>query len=394
MSEFIYYAPTKVIFGADAELSIGSELNNMGVNKVLIHYGSERIVKSGLMAAVQQAIAAENIDFILLGGVVPNPRLSKIEEGIELVKAGKVDCILAIGGGSVIDSAKAIALGACYDGPCWDFFDGKAKPQKSLPVASILTIAAAGSEMSSSMVITNEDGNLKRGLRTDLSRCRFALINPQLMATLPPKQITNGIVDILMHTLERYFHAQPDLEITDRLAEGLMISVLNSARILQKDSQNTAALDSLIWAGSLSHNELTGCGSKGGDWATHQIEHEISGLFDVDHGAGLSVVWPSWARYVLAAIPHRFAQFAERVMGVPSSGNQEQDGLAGIKALEDFFAEINSPTKMNQLLTEQVTEEQIEEMAIKCTYFGKRSVGQARQLNKDDIAAILRMTLA
>ncbi len=391
MSEFVYYAPTKVIFGANAELTVGCELKNIGATKVLIHYGSERIVKSGLLALVQQALIAENINFVLLGGVVPNPRLSKIEEGIALVKSQNIDCILAIGGGSVIDSAKGIALGACHDGPCWDFFDGKAKPQQSLPITTILTIAAAGSEMSSSLVITNEDGNLKRGIRTDLCRCRFALINPELMSSLPQKQIVNGIVDILMHTLERYFHAQPDLEINDRLAEGLMLAVLNSAQILQKDSQNKAALESLIWAGSLSHNELTGCGSNGGDWATHQIEHEISGLFDVDHGAGLSVVWPSWARYVLPAIPHRFAKFAERVMGISPSGNPEQDGLAGIKALEDFFVAINSPIKLNQLLEQPVTDEQIEEMAIKCTHFGKRSIGQARRLEQADIAAILKM---
>ncbi len=389
MSEFVYYTPTRVIFNTNAEFEVGRQLKSFGATKVLVHYGSDRVIKSGLMKIVTDAIAAEGIGFTLLGGVVPNPRLSKVYEGIDISRKEGVDFILAVGGGSVIDSAKAIAVGLCYNGDVWDFFERKGEPKDAMPMGCILTIPAAGSEMSSGMVITKEEGGLKRDLGADFCAAKFALLNAELTLTLPTSETVNGAVDILMHTMERYFHPMEEIDITDRIAEGLLISVMETARILQNDPKNIAARESIMWAGSLAHNGLTGCGSGGGDWSTHNIEHELSGMFDVAHGAGLSTVWASWARYALPCIPDRFAKFAHRVMGVVDSGDQIADGLAGIDEMEDFFNSIGSPTSYTELLGREVTSDEIDEMAEKCTNFGTRTIGSARVLEKNDIATIL-----
>ncbi len=389
MSKFIYYTPTRVTFAKGAELEVGTELKHFGATKVLIHYGSQRVVRTGLMKTVTDAISQAGIEYVKLGGVVPNPRLSTVYEGIELARKEKIDFILAVGGGSVIDSAKAIAVGLCYDGDVWDFFERKAAPTSAVSTGCILTIPAAGSEMSDGMVITKAEGGLKRDLARDFCICKFALLNPELTLTLPDDQTVNGVVDILMHTMERYFHPNEDLDITDSIAEGLLVSVMQSARTLKKDLLNMPARESIMWAGALAHNNLTGCGSGGGDWSTHQIEHEVSGMFDVAHGAGLSVVWPSWARYAMSNIPHRFTKFAHRVMKITPTGDDFADALAGIKAMEDFFREIGSPVNFRELLGREVTEAQIDEMAQKGTYYAKRTLGSARILETDDIAKIL-----
>ncbi len=389
MSEFVYYAPTKVIFEQGAELQAGKQLKAFGATKVLVHYGSDRLVKSGFIKTVTDTIQAEGIDCVLLGGVVPNPRLSKAQEGIDLCRKEGVDFILAVGGGSVIDSSKCIALGLCYDGDVWNFFEKTATAEGGIPVASILTLPAAGSEMSDSFVITNEDGNLKRGCISEFCIAKFTLMNPDLTLTLPANETINGIVDIMMHTMERYFHPLKDMDITDRIAEGLLLSMMDNARILHKDPQNMAARESVMWAGSLAHNNLTGCGSGGGDWATHNIEHELSGMFDVSHGAGLSTVWATWARYAINSIPHRFAKFAHHVMGIADSGDELSDGMAGIDAMENFFNSIGSPISYSQLLGHGVSAEEVNEMAEKATFFGKRTLGTARVLEKNDIATIL-----
>ncbi len=388
MSEFVYYTPTKVIFEKGAELQAGKQLKAFGATKVLVHYGSERLVKSGFLKTVTDNIQAEGIGYTLLGGAVPNPRLSKAQEGIELCRKEGVDFILAVGGGSVIDSAKCIALGLCYNGNVWDFFERTAVPENATPVGSILTLPAAGSEMSNGLVITNENGNLKRGFTSELCLAKFTLMNPELTLSLPTSETVNGIVDIMMHTMERYFHPMEDMDITDRIAEGLLLSMMDSARILSKDPQNMPARESVMWAGSLAHNSLTGCGSGGGDWSTHQMEHELSGMFDVAHGAGLSTVWATWARYAIESNPHRFARFAHRVMGIVNSGNELSDGMAGIAAMEEFFSSIGSPINYSQLLSRRPTSEEIEDMAEKSTFFGKRTLGTVRVLEKSDIIKV------
>ena len=310
MHNFQYYTPTKVVFGKGAEMETGSLVKAQNCKKVLIHYGGSSAKKSGLLDRVCESLQAEGIDYVMLGGVVPNPHLSLVKEGIELCKKEGVDFILAVGGGSVIDSSKAIGYGLYNGGDVWDFYDDIRTPEGCTPIGTILTIAAAGSEMSDSSVITNEDGWLKRGYSHDSCRCKFAILNPELTYTLPDYQTQCGCVDILMHTMERYLNHGENMEMTDGISEALMRTVIKSAKILKEDPRNYEARAEVMWAGSLSHNGLTGCGTDGGDWASHQIEHELGGMFDVAHGAGLAAVWGSWARYVHAESIDRFVKFA------------------------------------------------------------------------------------
>ena len=325
-----------------------------------------------------------------LGGVVPNPHLSKVYEGIELCKKEGVDFILAVGGGSVIDSGKAIGYGVANEGDVWDFYAKKRTAKACLPIGAVLTIAAAGSEMSNSSVITNEDGWLKRGYNDDVSRCKFAVMNPELTYTLPAYQTASGCVDILMHTMERYFTKAENTMLTDSVAEGLMRTVIYNAKVLAEDPENYDARAQVMWAGSLSHNGLTGCGTEG-DWASHQLEHELGGMFDVAHGAGLAAVWGSWARYVYKEKPARFAQFAANVFNIPwNSSNLEQMALDGIQAMEAFYRSIHMPTSLAELGVNP-TEEQIQELAKKCSFMGKRTVGTFKVLQIPDMEAIYRM---
>ena len=299
MRGFEYYTPTRVIFGKDTHLQAGSLLKEYGCKKALIHYGGSSAAASGLLDEIKASLCEAGIEYVSLGGVVPNPRLSKVREGIRLCREENIDFILAVGGGSVIDSSKAIGYGVANPWTdVWNFFLKTEVPTDCLPIAAIPTIAASGSEMSSSCVITNEDGWLKRGsARSDLCRPKFALLNPRLTYTLPQYQTESGCVDILMHTMERYFVNLETMEVTDSISESLMQTVIYNARILMKEPGNYNARAEIMWAGSLSHNGLTGCGTGGGDWACHQLEHELGGLYDVAHGAGLSAIWGSWARY-------------------------------------------------------------------------------------------------
>lgn len=287
MRSFEYFAPTRVIFGKDSHLQIGDILKEEGCHKVLIHYGSHSAISSGLLDEIKKCLTDADIDFVTLGGVVPNPRLSKVREGIELCRKENVDFILAVGGGSVIDSGKAIGYGVANPWTdVWNFFLKTETPTACLPIGVIPTIAASGSEMSGSCVITNEEGWLKRGsTRSDLCRPKFALMNPRLTYSLPQYQTESGCVDILMHTMERYFVNIETMEITDSMSESLMQTVIYNARILMKEPGNYNARAEIMWAGSLSHNGLTGCGTGGGDWSCHQLEHELGGLYDVTHGA-------------------------------------------------------------------------------------------------------------
>lgn len=392
MENFEYYTPTKVVFGKGAEEKVGALVKQQGCKKVLVHYGSQSAKKSGLIDQVAASLRAEGIDFVELGGVVPNPRLSKVYEGIELCKQEGVDFILAVGGGSAIDSAKAIAYGiANPECDVWDFYCGKAVAKGCAPLGAVLTIAAAGSEMSNSSVITNEEGWMKRSYNTDLARCKFAVMNPELTYTLPQYQTESGCTDIMMHTMERYFTQVTDTELTDSLAEGLMRTVMHNAKKLMKQPHDYAARAEIMWAGSLAHNGLTGCGTIG-DWASHQLEHELGGMFDCAHGAGLAAVWGSWARYVYQDNVMRFAKFAVNVMGCTMDyAHPERTALEGIEAVEAFYREIQMPTSIHELLGHEVTDEQIAELARKCVMPNNRTIGQFRVLHEEDIKAIYTM---
>ena len=387
MLNFKYYTPTQVVFGKDTEKESAALVKEFGGKKVLIHYGGNSAVKSGLLDRVCHSMDEAGIPYVLLGGVVPNPHLSKVREGIALCKENNVDFILAVGGGSVIDSAKAIGYGVANEGDVWDFYDKTRVPQACLPIGTVLTLSATGSEMSDSSVITNEDGWLKRGCNSNLCRCKFAIMNPELTYTLPPYQTASGCTDIMMHTMERYFHHEGTMEMTDGIAEALLRNVMHYARVLKEEPENYEARAEIMWAGSLSHNGLTGCGTDGGDWASHQIEHELGGMFDVTHGAGLAAIWGSWARYVYKDCLDRFVKFAKNVHGIAPLGTAEETALAGIEATEAFFHSIDMPVSIHELGVD-LTDVQIEELAEKCTFFGKRLVGKAKQLGKEDLMAI------
>ncbi len=392
MRSFEYFAPTKVIFGKDSHLQISDILKKENCHKVLIHYGGKSAVASGLIDEVSGCLTDAGIDFVTLGGVVPNPRLSKVREGIELCKKENVDFILAVGGGSVIDSSKAIGYGVANPWTdVWNFYLKTEVPTACLPIGVIPTIAASGSEMSNSSVITNEDGWLKRGAaKCDLCRPKFALMNPRLTYSLPQYQTESGCVDILMHTMERYFVNIETMEITDSISESLMQTVIYNARILMKEPDNYTARAEIMWAGSLSHNGLTGCGTGGGDWACHQLEHELGGLYDVTHGAGLAAIWGSWARYVYDVNPERFAQFATNVFDIPCGLDFEKTALAGIEAMEDFFRSIKMPISLHELGLD-LDDQQIHELAFKCSYEDTRTIGVFKQLNMKDMEKIYTM---
>ena len=390
MNNFTYYTPTKVVFGKDTEREAGKLVRDFGGTKVLVHYGTGSVVRSGLLDRVCASLKEEGLEFIKLGGAVPNPRISLVYEGIELCRKENVDFVLAVGGGSAIDSAKAIAYGAVYDGDVWNLYLKKETPKAALPLGVVITLAATGSEMSNSSVITNEDGWKKRGLNNDLSRPRFAIMNPELTYTLPEYQTMCGCVDIIMHTLERFFSHEKDTELTDYLAESVIKSVMHSAKILKKNPCDYNARAEVFWAGSLSHNGLTGCGRKG-DWACHQLEHELSGMFDVAHGAGLSAVWGSWARYVLKDDVDRFVKLAVDVLNVPMDyDDPEKTALEGIEAMEDFFRSINMPVSISELGVE-LNDDIIKELSWKCTYMGTRKIGGLKILDQNDMEEIYRM---
>ncbi len=390
MENFEFYTPTKVVFGKGTEMQVGALVKAQNCKKVLVHFGGNSAKKSGLLDRVFESLKREDIDYISLGGVVPNPRLSKVYEGIELCKKEGVDFILAVGGGSVIDSAKAIGYGMANDCDVWDIYTRKVEVTGCLPIGAILTISAAGSEMSDSSVITNEDGWLKRGFNSNYSRCKFAIMNPELTYTLPKYQTASGAVDILMHTMERYFTQSKSMEITDNISEGLMRTVINNAKILMTEPKNYDARAEIMWSGSLSHNGLTGCGSIG-DWACHQLEHELGGMFDVAHGAGLAAVWGSWARYVYKSNVTRFARFAVNVMGVSNDfRNPEKVALEGIKAMENFYHQIDMPTSISELGV-RLTDEQIDELSYKCSFKNTRTIGSFKQLNTEDMKDIYVM---
>ncbi len=392
MFGFKYYTPTKVVFGKETEIKVAELIREFGGTKVLIHYGGGSVIRSGLLARVTKCLDEAGIAYITLGGAVPNPHLSLVYEGIELCRKEGVDFLLAVGGGSAIDSAKAIGYGVANEGDVWDFYDYKRQAKGCLPLGVILTIAATGSEMSDSSVITKEEGLVKRGYSSDYCRPRFAILNPELTMTLPDYQTACGCTDIMMHTMERYFTNGGNMEITDSMAEGLLRTVKECAKVLAKDPNNYDARAEVMWAGSLAHNGLTGCGNDGGDWMTHKLEHELGGLYDVAHGAGLAAIWGSWARYVYKNCLPRFKRFALNVMGVANEGSDEEIALRGIEAMEDFYREIKMPTNLRELGV-KATDENLVLMAHKCAVGVNGGMGSARFLREEDMLAIYRMSM-
>lgn len=388
MEAFEYFAPTRVLFGEHQEEQLPALLKRAQAHKVLIHYGGESAVKSGLLDKIIALLQKAELPYITLGGVIANPVLSKVREGIALCKQEQVDFILAVGGGSVIDSSKAIAYGVVHDGDIWDYYIRKKTIQGSLKVGCVLTIAAAGSEMSNSSVITNEDGGIKRGLSTEYGYCIFAIMNPQNTLTLPAYQSMSGAVDIMMHTLERYFHNEKPMEIFDHIAMGVLKTVLHHAPRVLADSADLESRRELLWAGSVSHNGMSGP-REPGDWACHQLEHELSGMFGVAHGAGLSAIWASWARYVMDANLTRFASLARELFDIRIEDDYEAAN-AGIDQMEIFFQHIQMPVNLHQLGL-NLSEEQLQELSEKCSFYQTRTIGCVKQLNNADMYNIYQM---
>lgn len=390
-NSFEYFSPTRVIFGKETEKQTGKLIREYGGSRVLVLYGGKSAVRSGLLDLVKESLKEKELYFQELGGIVPNPHLDKVYEGIEIGKNEGIDFLLAVGGGSVIDTAKAIAYGLGEpEKDVWELYEHTRKARKCLPVASVLTIAAAGSETSRSSVITNEKTLEKRAYDDNLARPKFAIMNPEFTKTLPDYQTESGCTDIMMHTMERYFTNGGNMEITDALAEGLLRTVMENAKILHTEPDNYDARAEIMWAGSLAHNDLTGCGNDGGDFMSHKLEHELGGMFDVTHGTGLAAIWPSWARYVYKYCLPRFVKYAKNVMGVTAGGSDEETALLGIKAMEEFYHSIGMPVNLKELGIHP-TEEQIREMAEGCLKASGSATGSAKKLNLQDMIRIYQM---
>jgi alcohol dehydrogenase YqhD (iron-dependent ADH family) len=392
MKDFNYYAPTEVVFGEQSEEQVAALVKKYGGTKVLVHYGGQSAVRSGLLDKICGLLKEGGVDYVTLGGVVPNPRLSLAHQGIELCRKEGIDFILAVGGGSVIDSGKCIAMGVANpDIEVWDIYLGKVSPAKALPVATVLTIPAAGSEMSESTVVTNEEGDVKLGYSNNLLRPKFAIMNPRRTMTLPPYQTAAGVTDMMMHTMERYFTKDDDMDFTTDLAEAALRSIKSAIFAVLKNPEDYRYRAQIMWGGSVMHNGLTGCGVSD-DWATHQLEHELSGMFDVTHGAGLAAMWPSWARYVMHENLSRFVRFAVNVMDVPNDfTDPEGTALKGIEAMERFYHAIGMPVNIKELIGRDITDDEIAEMTRKCSRDYTSTCGCLKVLKAEDMEAIYKL---
>lgn len=381
-----YYSPTRVVFGKGAKNEVGKELEKEGAKKVLVHFGGSSAEKSGLLSLVRESLKEKKIDFVELGGVKPNPRLSLVRKGIEIGKKEGVDFILAVGGGSVIDSAKAIGYGIKECGDVWDFYDGRKEAQNSVPIGVILTLSATGSELSNSSVITNEEGFLKRGYNNDISRPRFAILDPELTYTVSRYQTEVGSIDIMMHTIERFFHSGDGLDFTDELAATLIRDTIEKGLIAIENPDNYQARASLMWASSLSHNGLMALGNdQRGDWACHQLEHELSGMFDIAHGAGLAILFPAWCQYVYKDDPERFAKLGRLVFGIEEK--EEEGALLTIDKFKQCFRKFEMPLSLKEAGID-LSDEMLEELLDKATFYGKRTLGAFKTLEREDMKAI------
>lgn len=386
-----YYTPTHVYFGRDTELLAGKVLRENGAKKVLLHYGSGSAEKSGLLGKIRKTLEENGIEFVELGGVRPNPRLSLARKGIELCRSCGVDFILAVGGGSVLDSAKCIGYGVPYDGDVWDFYCGKRVPEKRIPMGCVLTLSATGSEMSNSSVITSDEvtPNDKFGCNTNLGRPVFALMNPELTFSVSKYQTGSGSTDIMMHTLERFFHNGPQLEMTDQVAASILRTVITCTKKALENPCDYDARANIMWAGSLSHNGLTNMGFESiGDWACHRLEHELSALYDVAHGAGLSALWSSWARYVKSTDPARFAKLGKLVFGIDDPDPDKAADMT-IDAFEKTFTSFGMPVRISGLGID-ATDDVCLMLARKASLDGAKTLGNFRILKTDDMYRIFK----
>ena len=389
MENFTFYSPTYFVFGKEEENNTGKYVKRFGGSRVLIHYGGGSVVRSGLLDRVKASLEAEGISYVELGGVKPNPRSGLVYEGIELCRKEKVDFVLAVGGGSTIDSSKAIAAGTLYDGDFWDYYQGK-MVEEALPIGTVLTIAAAGSEGSPDSVITKEDGMLKRGGHGEALRPSFSILNPALTQTLPAYQTACGVTDIMAHLFERYFTNTKDVEVTDRVIEGLLSTMIHEAPKVMADPDDYQARANIMWAGMMAHNDCCGVG-RVQDWASHDMEHELSAVYDCAHGAGLAVVFPAWMTYTMHHDVMRFAQLASRVWGCPMDfADPEATAKAGIEALRQFLRSIGMPGNFAEL---GAKEEDIEKMAHTACYGNGRDghIGGFVSLEEEDVKAIYRL---
>ncbi|MCL2093760.1 MAG: iron-containing alcohol dehydrogenase [Treponema sp.] len=388
MVNFNFKNPTEIFFGKGSVDQLGPALKKYGASNVLFHYGGGSIKTHGIYDQVVKALNGAGISFTELGGVVPNPRLSLIKEGIALCREKKIDFILAVGGGSVIDSAKGIGVGAVYSGDVWDFYTDKASPEATLPVATILTIPAAGSEASFSSVVTNDDGAYKRPLDVPVLYPAFSILDPEYTYTLPPYQTACGICDMFVHVCERYFTQDMENDLTDRLCEATMRAIINNALTVMAKPRDYAARAEIMWCGTIAHNNILSTG-RTGDWASHLIEHELSAINDVAHGAGLSIIVPNWMKYVYKHNTQRFVQFAERVFDIKDS-SPETAINKGIDALRAFFSSIGLPATLTEI---GIGEDSFKGIGEKTKKFDtqKGTVGNFYPLTGSDIEAILKL---
>ena len=385
MRNFSFSQPTLCIFGPESEKALREQMEGRA-KKVLLHYGGGSIKQNGIYDMVCGTLAGLGIEFVELGGVQPNPRVTLVREGVRLCREKQLDFILAVGGGSVIDSAKAISIGVPYNGDVWDMYIGKAHPSESkelpVPLGVVLTIPAAGSESSDGSVISNDDGLFKRDCCTDLFKPVFAILNPEYTYTLPPYQVACGCSDIMAHMLERYFTRDRAVDVTDRLLEATMRSVIHYSRLAQEFPNDYDIKAEIMWAGTIAHNDMLSCG-RTGDWASHNIEHELSGIYDIAHGAGLSIIFPAWMRYCYRDDIPRFAQFFRRVFGVDYAMDQDERViLEGITHLEAYYRSLGLPVRLGDA---QIGIDRLREMAEKCVLHRNGTTGNFKVLDADDI---------
>lgn len=384
MRDFIYYAPTKVYFGKDKHKEVGEIIKALGYDKIMLQYGKGSIKSTGLYDEIMNSLNKNNIKVVEIGGVQPNPTLEFARKAAEVAKAEGVQMILAVGGGSVIDSSKYTAAGAVNDCDLWDFPTRKSTPKSSLPVGAILTLAAAGSEMSSSAVISNEEINMKRGFNSEFNRCKFAIMNPELTYSVNKYQTACGIVDIMAHTMERYFINVEPTPLTDRIAEGLLKSVVEAGKIVMDNPEDYDARATIMWASSLSHNDLTGCGRENA-LPVHQLEHALSGEFtEIAHGAGLAVLFPAWAKYIYKNNISRFAQFARQVWDVTEE-NDESAAVKGIEKMAEFFISLGMPSLLREF---GIAKDSIPKLSDLCTFGKTRAVNSYIAMDYDIIKEI------
>ena len=394
MTDFTYYAPTRVVFGKDKEQMSGELIKSYGGTNVLIHYGSQRVVKSGLLKRVEDSLDKQNIKYTELGGVLSNPRLDLVKKGIDIVKQNNIDFILAIGGGSPLDSAKAISIGALSDKDVWDYYIGKEATSDnlaSIPTAVVLTNAAAGSEMSKSSVITDTKTGLKRSTSGEFNQCKFAILNPSLSTSLPPYQSASGGFDAAMHSIERYFVPGKKSSLTQKIASTIIREVFEDIKLVLANPNDLDARGNIMWASSLSHNGLTDLGNEvKGDWVCHKLEHELGGMFDCAHGAGIASIWCSWAAYCAKDNPKTYAEFGADIFDLPLEGDPISLANQTIEKMRSYLKEINMPTSIKELLGFTLSDEQIEELASKATSNGTIKLGSFKVVDKNDIINIYR----